>query len=255
MFHAGNIEKLAGLDDKNGRVNLIVDGTDNVETRYLINDAAVKHGLPWIYGACVEADGRVMKIRPNQSACLRCVFPNPPSAGELPTCDTAGVLGPAASVIAAMQAAAAIRLLTETTPATSESMLVANIWESKFRSIDPGGPRADCVCCGEKRFEFLNRRMEQSAVQLCGRNSVQIRASGSNQIKLSDLAMKLEVAGRVESSSYLLRCRLHQEAEITLSIFPDGRTIVQGTTIFPGRGQLSVDISGFERYFRLLVAF
>ena len=102
--HAGNIEDFVDGD-------LIIDGTDNVETRYLVNDISVKHGLPWVYGACVGTEGRCMAVLPPEDACLRCVYPEPPSATELPTCDTAGVLGPAAALVASLQVTAAIRLL------------------------------------------------------------------------------------------------------------------------------------------------
>src|SRR6185503_7953639 len=98
------------------RVDVILDGTDNVETRYLINDVSVKHGVPWVYGACVGTEGRVLAVGPSQTPCLRCIFPTPPAPGELPTCDTAGVLGPAAAIVGALQATQAIRLLVEDSP-------------------------------------------------------------------------------------------------------------------------------------------
>ncbi len=110
---SGNVERMLGLVSGGAApLDLILDGTDNVATRYLLNDVSVKHGVPWIYGACVGTEGRMMTIRPGVMACLRCVFPNPPGPGELPTCDTAGVLGPTAGAIASLQAAAAIKLLT-----------------------------------------------------------------------------------------------------------------------------------------------
>src|ERR1019366_9198861 len=144
--HSGNIEELAGVlpSSRSGRpegalastaaeqsapsgrplrgVDLILDGSDNVETRYLINDVAVKHGIPWVYGACVGVEGRVMLIRPGQGPCLRCVFPNPPEAGELPTCDTAGVLGPAAAIVASMQVIASIQFLTGSLPENNSAL-------------------------------------------------------------------------------------------------------------------------------------
>lgn len=225
--HAGNIEELAGLNGR--RVDLIVDGTDNVETRYLINDVSVKHGIPWVYGACVGNEGRVMMIRPDRGPCLRCVFPQPPGAGELPTCDTAGVLGPAAAVVASLQAAASLQWLSGNTSAVGEGLLTVDIWAGRFRTIDTGGRRADCECCGKRRWEFLDRAMERSAVQLCGRNAVQIRPAASKGLNLQEVARRLASVGQVQAMDFLVRCQLSAEAGIGLTVFSDGRTLVQGT--------------------------
>jgi molybdopterin/thiamine biosynthesis adenylyltransferase len=227
--HAGNIEQLAGVETDGTRVSLILDGTDNVETRYLVNDVAVKHGIPWVYGACVGVDGRVMPIRPGVGPCLRCVFPTPPASGELPTCDTAGVLAPAAAIVASMQVVAGIRLLIGNVPASSE-LTTMDVWKNRFRTLDAGERRSDCTCCGERRFDFLDRSIEQSAVQLCGRNAVQIRGRGQNTIGLPRLAQRLARVGRVQEREFLVRCELSQEKGVQLTVFGDGRTIVQGTS-------------------------
>jgi adenylyltransferase/sulfurtransferase len=129
-FHAGNAEELAGRPD------VILDGTDNAETRYLINDLAVKHGITWVYGACVGTEGRVMTVRPGDGPCLRCLFPEPPTAGELPTCDTAGVLGPLAGIVASLQAVAAIKLLSGNAAALGREMTAIDVWSNRIRSID-----------------------------------------------------------------------------------------------------------------------
>ena len=129
---AGNIEGFMDVGGA-GPVDLILDGTDNVATRYLVNDVAVKHGVPWVYGACVGTEGRVMAIRPGRTACLRCVFPTPPPAGELPTCDTAGVLGPAAAVVASLQVTAAIKLLTGALDASSAALQSVDVWTAERR--------------------------------------------------------------------------------------------------------------------------
>ena len=120
-------------------MDLILDGTDNVETRFLLNDVAVKHGIPWVYGACVGTEGRVMPVRPPATACLRCVFPEPPGPGELPTCDTAGVLGPAAGVVACMQAVAAIKL---THGATGTRRGMPDHGRRLVRTVPTDAPRA-----------------------------------------------------------------------------------------------------------------
>jgi molybdopterin/thiamine biosynthesis adenylyltransferase len=138
-FHSGNADEF--IDD----VSLMLDGTDNVETRYLINDLAVKQGIPWVYGACVGTEGRMMTIRPGQTACLRCVFREPPGVGELPSCDTAGVLGPVAGIIASLQAVAAIKLLSGNAEAVGEQMIVVDACTNRIRVIDTkDAKRADC---------------------------------------------------------------------------------------------------------------
>jgi adenylyltransferase/sulfurtransferase len=221
--HAGNIEEFAAGAD------LIVDGTDNAETRYLLNDAAVKHNQPWIYGACVGTDGRMMTIRPGITACLRCIFPEPPVVGELQTCDTAGVLGPAIAVIAGYQAAAAIKILSGHPDSTNGGLLTIDFWKNRHRTIETGTPRSDCPCCGQRQFHFLDRPTASTAASLCGRNSVQVRPATPMKIDLKNLADRLARFGKVESSPYLLRSHLTDPAGITLTIFPDGRCIVQGT--------------------------
>jgi molybdopterin/thiamine biosynthesis adenylyltransferase len=218
--HAGNLpELMAGVD-------LIVDGTDNAETRYLINDAAVRAGVPWVYGGCVSADGRVMAVRPGVTACLRCVFPDPPAVGELPTCDTAGVLGPAAAVVASLQVIAAFKLILGV---EADGLTVLDLWRNRFRMVETGGPRADCPCCGRREFPFLERSVEGGAAHLCGRDAVQVRPVTAGRTDLALLATKLAAAGAVERTPFLLRCRPEGEAGITLTVFGDGRTLVGGT--------------------------
>jgi molybdopterin-synthase adenylyltransferase len=219
--HPGNIEEFA----KN--TNLIFDGTDNAETRYLINDAAVKHKINWIYGAALATQGRAMPILPGKSSCLRCIFPDPPATGELPTCDTAGVLAPAASLIASLQTTLGLKLLLGVE--FSPTLTAVDLWTAHFQTIDTAAPRPDCPCCAEQNFEFLNRSLEQSAIQLCGRNAVQIRPPRAS-IRLPELAARLAPLGQVHQTDFLIRCHINHENDISLTIFPDGRTIVQGTS-------------------------
>jgi adenylyltransferase/sulfurtransferase len=226
--HAENVEALAGVEPRGRRADLVLDGTDNVETRYLLNDVSVKHGVPWVYGACVGTEGRVMTIRPPETACLRCVFPQPPEAGELPTCDTAGVLGPVAGAVASLQAVAAIKVLTGHAEATSERLVTMDLWGGRFRSTClADAKRLDCLTCGERRFEFLERTTHRS-VSLCGANAVQVRPSVSpTAFDLNRIAAKLRTFGSVEQSPYLVRCELQG---LRLTVFGDGRAIIQGTT-------------------------
>ena len=220
--HAGNIEDFVDGD-------LIIDGTDNVETRYLVNDISVKHGLPWVYGACVGTEGRCMAVCPPGDACLRCVFPEPPSAAELPTCDTSGVLGPAAGLVASLQVTTAIRLLVGQHRA--QELVTVDVWRNRFRTISlADAKRPDCPCCGQRRFEFLEARCGGRSTSLCGRNAIQVRpARSAESLDLAAVAAKLSGAGAVQRTAYLVRCDLHEPRDLRLTVFPDGRAIVHGT--------------------------
>ncbi|HEY2584173.1 MAG TPA: ThiF family adenylyltransferase [Tepidisphaeraceae bacterium] len=231
--HAGNVEELAGCDGPGRPVDLILDGTDNVDTRNLLNDAAVKHGIPWIYGACVGTEGRCMAILPPSGPCLRCVFSDPPAAAELPTCDTAGVLAPAAAVVASLQVTAALRVLLGQAKPQSESLISMDVWRGRFHSIPLiDAKRADCPTCGRRAFAYLDCSQSGRSTSLCGRNAVQIRSAKDEAVDLSRMAAKLSQIGRVQQTPYLLRCALHDPREIQLTVFPDGRAIIQGTADF-----------------------
>jgi len=229
--HAANLPDLAGLEGAGPPCDLLLDGTDNVETRYLLNDLAVKHAIPWVYGACVGTEGRVMGVLPGTTACLRCIYPAPPAVGEFATCDTAGVLGPAAAVVAATQAALALRLLIDRT--TPEHLLTFDLWAGRFHAVPTTDVRSpDCPCCGQRRFEFLNAPLGPGLTTLCGRNAVQIRTLNPTRaapLDLSALAGRLKPSGQVESTRYLVRCHLHEPAGLSLTVFADGRILVHGT--------------------------
>lgn len=231
--HSGNAEELAGCDGDGRRIDLILDGTDNIDTRYLLNDLAINHGVPWIYGACVGSEGRCMPIVPPEGACLRCVFPEPPAASELPTCDTAGVLAPAAAVVASLQVAAGLRVLLGQASPQRESLIAMDVWRGRFRSIPlEGAKRTDCPTCGRREFPYLEGARSGRSTSLCGRNAVQIRSAREMGIDLPSMAVKLSQIGDVQRTPYLLRCALHEPRDIQLTIFPDGRAIIQGTADF-----------------------
>ncbi|HEX4794561.1 MAG TPA: ThiF family adenylyltransferase [Humisphaera sp.] len=214
-------------------VDLILDGTDNAETRYLINDAAVKFGIPWIYAACVSMEGRVMSIRPGITPCLRCIFPQPPGPGELPTCDTAGVFAPAAAIVASLQVAAAIKLLVEPQAHHESILTIVDVWTGRFRSsCTEDAKRPDCIACGRRRFEFLDCITAATSTNLCGRNAVQVRPSGFARVDLGQLAVKLSRVGQIERTEHLVRCQMPEPQSIRLTVFPDGRLIVHGTSDF-----------------------
>jgi molybdopterin-synthase adenylyltransferase len=210
--------------------DLVLDGTDNAETRYLINDVAVKRGVPWIYAGCVGTEGRVMAVLPGKTACLRCLYPNPPAPGEVATCDSAGVLGPAASVAASIQAALAIRMIAG--DEVEAGMVTFDLKEGRFTRIaEQEARRDDCPCCGRREFEFLNAQSGSRAVSLCGRNSVQIRpAAGQSVPALTELKKRLESLGTVECNQFLLRCALKDPRGVSLTVFRDGRLMVHGVS-------------------------
>ncbi len=221
--NAANIAALiAGID-------LIVDGTDNFETRYLLNDAAARAGLPWIYGGVLASYGMTLTILPGETACLRCLFPEPPPPGAAPTCDTAGVLAPAVALIAAIEAAEALKILTGARDATSRELLAFDVWRLTVDRL-PAHRQADCPTCGDgpHSYPFLDPATASRSVSLCGRNAVQITLAHPPTFALAGLAERLAAAGSVRHNEHLLRFR-PAEGEQELVIFPNGRTIVHGT--------------------------
>jgi adenylyltransferase/sulfurtransferase len=221
---AGNAEALLAGDAK---PDLIVDATDNADTRYLLNDVAVKHGIPWVYGGCVAAEGRVMPIVPGRTPCLRCVFPQPPAAGELPTCDTAGLLGPAAAVVGSLQTVAAIKLLMKC-PDTAATLMSFDLWKQTHQQIALGQPDAACPACGRRVFDFLDRS-RIAAARLCGQNAVHIRPAAATQLDLPELAARLSRVGQATANEYVIRWQPQNNKGISVTIFPDGRATVHGT--------------------------
>lgn len=226
--NAHNVHQLAAWDDR--PVDLILDGADNVATRYLLNDLAVREKIPWVYGACVGTAGRVMPIWPGQTPCLRCIFPHPPAAHELPTCDTSGVLGPAAAVVGAWQAAAAMRMLIAQQP-IGAGMLALDPWHGQARPFAANQrPQPDCLCCGQKNFDFLSPSSAELTSSLCGRNAVQVQKPRQETFDLDRLSERLQSAGKIERSPWFVRCALRDPGTIRLTLFPDGRLLVHGTT-------------------------
>jgi adenylyltransferase/sulfurtransferase len=224
--------------------DLLLDGTDNLATRYLLNDFAVERGIPWVYGGVVGAAGLVLPVVPGVTACLRCIFPEPAPPGSLPTCDTAGVILPAVSAIAALQSAAALRILASDASerASFEARLFdLDVWG--FEANVLGAPRdPDCPCCGRREFEFLDAPAGGDAISLCGRNTVQVRpqrAPGSRP----DLA---RVAERLRGQARDLRHEggllVFAVEDARFTVFPDGRALIEGTS------DLSRGRSLYDRY-------
>jgi hypothetical protein len=171
-----------------------------------------------------------MAICQGETACLRCVFPEPPGQGELPTCDTAGVLGPLAGAVASLQAVAALKLLSGNAGAVAREMIVMDVWANRLRSVDTSDARrADCVTCAQRRFDFLAASNGRRLVSLCGRNAVQVQPERKGGVELLALADRLKAVGVVTRTPYLLKVELKGDGAEKLTVFPDGRVIVAGT--------------------------
>jgi molybdopterin-synthase adenylyltransferase len=208
-------------------VDVILDGTDNFETRFLLNDAAVKLRLPWIYGGCVGAEGQTMTIVPGETLCLRCLMPECPAPGSEPTCDVAGILGPIVGLIASIEAVEAIKLLSGSRDAVSHNLTVVELWQNCVRQIDVRGlrDRTDCATCKRGEFPWLSGLSGSRTAVLCGRNAVQLSHPGTS-ISLDDLAARLADVGQLTCNQFLLRLRVES---YELTIFPDARAIISGT--------------------------
>jgi molybdopterin-synthase adenylyltransferase len=215
-----NIEQLlAGCD-------VVLDGTDNFATRYLINDACVKHKSNWIYGAAVGSYGVTMTIRPHETPCLRCVFDETPPAASAPTCDTAGVIMPIVSIVSAVQVAETIKLLTVNTAELHGSLMQFDVWQNEWRKIKLAAPHPDCPTCGLRHFETLSPTSVETAAVLCGRDAIQISPAQPTIVNFTSLAERLRPSGDVKFNEYLLRFKT---GPFELTVFHDARSIVRGT--------------------------
>jgi molybdopterin/thiamine biosynthesis adenylyltransferase len=216
--------------------HILLDGTDNFETRYLLNDLAVRDGRPWIYAAAVGSYAATMNIMPRSgdepgdenanepTACLACVFPSAPS-GNVETCDTAGILSTAVNLAASLQVTEALKFLTGQPQLMRRSLVSYDLWTGEHSEISTAHPRAGCEVCGRRSFRALGG-VGRPHITLCGRNSVQIHEH-ARPTDLAALAARLRPLGEVRSNGLLLRFR---RGEHTLTVFPDGRALVQGTT-------------------------
>lgn len=232
-LHPGNAaELLSG-------VNLILDGTDNLEARYLTNDFCAKHRIPWIYNAAVESYGMNMVFVPGRTPCLRCLYPTPPEPGALPTCETSGVLNGAAAMIASIASAAALKLLVGHEGGVDQSLLLyVDPWEDEWKRW-PVRSRRNCPTCQLGEFPALEAEKGAVATALCGRDAVQVRFTDPRELDLARLARRLEELGEVNANEYLIRFRVdgasnedgsEQEGQMEMVIFADGRAIVKGTS-------------------------
>lgn len=206
--------------------DLVMDGTDNFQIRYLLNDACVKHNKPWIYGAAVSSYGTTMTIIPGKTPCMRCVFEEMPDAGTAPTCDTAGVIMPVIASISAVQVAEAIKILVGDYDALHGSLLQFDLWRNEWRRIKLSEPNPDCKACGDAIFEFLDAEASEFSAVLCGRNSVQIAPPRPTMLDLPSLAYRLGNISAVKQNQYLVR---FDSGGHEVTVFSDGRAIISGT--------------------------
>ena len=203
---------------------LILDGTDNFETRYLINDFAVKNSLPWIYTAAVGSYGVTLNVIPGQTACLACVFPRPPQ-GALETCETAGILNTAVNLAASIAATEALKFLVGAAQHLRRTLLSFDLWQNDRAEITADKPRPGCLTCDRHEFPHLAGE-GRPHITLCGRNSVQIHER-SRPVDLAEMSERLQPHGTVRHSDFVLKF-WREPYELTL--FPDGRAIIKGTT-------------------------
>lgn len=214
------------------RVDVVVDGTDNFETRYLLNDACVKHGVPLVYAGAVGTGLTQMTIVPRKTACLRCLSPDAPGPGAVETCETAGILGPVSSVAASLEAMAAIRLLVEGVEGGGGVLLQMDLWavpNAGMRRIDVGGPQPGCPCCEGGHFEFLAGSGETATTALCGRGSIQVLPAQEVELDLHALAKRLEPHGTFEVTRTMVKGTLESEGGRELMVFGDGRAVIGKT--------------------------
>jgi molybdopterin/thiamine biosynthesis adenylyltransferase len=207
-------------------VDLVLDGTDNFQIRYLLNDACVKLNKPWIYGAAVSSYGTTMTIFPRETPCLRCIFEEMPSAGSAPTCDTSGVIQTIISSISAIQTTEALKILTGRREKLHRSLMQIDVWNNDWRKIKLGLPNEDCEACAKRNFEFLDAPEGEFSAVLCGRDAVQIAPPRAAKIDLRELAEKLKNLGEVKQNEYLVR---FTAGENELTVFSDARAIIRGT--------------------------
>jgi adenylyltransferase/sulfurtransferase len=203
--------------------HVVLDGTDNFETRYLINDYCVKHGIPWIYGGAVATHGTVMPVKPGETACLKCVYPVAPPNGNV-TCETVGVLNTVPALIATIQASEALKILAGKPEQVAPRITAVDVWTGIIRQVRQPGPDPECIACGKREWVHLEAA-RRAPVTLCGRNAVQIHEQ-PRRLDLERLAERLRALGEVRLNPYVLRFSI---PPYEMTVFPDGRAIIKGT--------------------------
>ena len=218
----------SNIEELTKDVDIIIDGTDNFETRFLVNDYCVKNSIPWVYGACIGSRGVVMNIIPSMTPCLRCVFETMPQMGSFPTCDTAGVIGPIAGIIASFQVTEAIKILTGNYDSVNKNLLEIDVWETNFRQIDISELKDtnNCPTCKLYNYEFLKAEAGIMTTLLCGKNAIQVMSRNIGNIDLRHLEQRLVSIADVSCNDFMLKFKIKDHA---FTVFPDGRAIITGT--------------------------
>lgn len=206
-------------------VDVVLDGTDNIQTRMLINDVCVKQSIPWIYTGAIGTSGMIMRVIP-EKACLRCLYPTIPKIGSLPTCDTMGVLNTITVIMGSMECTEAYKiLLGNITEGTDSNLIVYDAWSNSFDDILVR-KNENCECCVKGNYEYLNTEDVEVISSLCGRNAIQITPSDIKELSLPEMASKLESVGKVKLTPFIL---IFNTDNMELSLFKDGRAIIKGT--------------------------
>jgi molybdopterin/thiamine biosynthesis adenylyltransferase len=213
-----NIESLLqGMD-------LVLDGTDNFQTRFLLNDACFRMGIPFTYGGAVSSRGMSAILIPGRTPCLRCFIQSADASGQ--TCDTIGVISPVVDIVASYQAVEALKYLVDASEKSRNSLVTFDLWNNHYYEMKLGEPTKDCPCCQLKQYPALDTMEQASTISLCGRDTVQIAGSGSLDLEVWRQRLEPAVV-KVSANPYLLRVELPEGERLVL--FPDGRVLVQGT--------------------------
>jgi adenylyltransferase/sulfurtransferase len=205
--------------------NVVLDGADNFEVRYLLNEACVKHGIPWVYGGVLGTYGLTAAILPGETPCLRCLLGPMPPPGSMPTCETAGVLGPVVAVIASLEVTEGLKILLDRPEALLRSLVMVDLWNGDFEQAQTQKGKAACPVCDGGQYDLLSAEQGSMTAVLCGRSAVQISPRPARSLDLETLAGRLAGAGPVSANEYLLRLEVEG---CQLTVFADGRAIVKG---------------------------
>jgi adenylyltransferase/sulfurtransferase len=204
-------------------MDIVLDGTDNFLVRFLINDACIKHHIPWVYGGAIESNGMTMNIIPDKTPCFRCLIPNLPSSGDVPTCDTVGVLNSIPTIIASIQSTEAIKILLNKD--VNQHLLMYDVWSHSFQNIEIK-KNLQCECCNNHNYEFLNAKHKETMISLCGKGAIQVTPVKNMKISFEELEKKLTKIGEVENRGVILRLKI---PNFQLNVFRNGRAIIVGT--------------------------
>lgn len=216
-----NAENILSIIDS---ADCVIDGTDNFETRFLINDACYRLRIPWIYGGVIGTNGMSFTIIPGLTACFRCFIRDMPAVGETQTCDTAGVLPTVVSITASIETTEAIKILVGRKEDLLQTLFVVDVWKGSWDSLSLE-PDEHCPLCGEGRYDFLESRSSSRAVSLCGKNAVQITPREKITVDFDHLAGRLKNAGEVTFNEFILK---FTTGDLEISLFKTGRAIIKG---------------------------